>query len=141
MHHLIQVVLAGAKQLGPAMFWASAMLRHADDSQDQPWLSSQLPRILKAVGFALKQVDKQQQLASASGPLMIDTFKRSGFTTDSNSFLVLLLKQLEATVKDLPVELARRWQPIQKAINTHLWHQDHFITQTNGCCVRHAAMC
>jgi hypothetical protein len=72
-------------------------------------------------------------MVKADGSLMVDTFRRVGYTSDTNVAMVHLLREFaaaegscgqETNAKDL-LALATT---VEQAVNTLLWAGDHYVT-------------
>jgi hypothetical protein len=130
------VAISGATQTGPNIFWISAALRYAETTGDVSWLRGQMPTIERAMNFLTDRYDPWVQLTSAPGPLWIDVFVRENYTSDTNAYMVHLLRQM-ADVEDQLSESAlgarRRAMAadVAQGMNEHLWAGDHYITQLN----------
>ncbi|MCW2952570.1 MAG: hypothetical protein JWQ48_1740 [Conexibacter sp.] len=130
------VAISGATQTGPNIFWISAALRYAETTGDVSWLRGQMPTIERAMNFLTDRYDPWVQLVSAPGPLWIDVFVRENYTSDTNAYMVHLLRQV-ADVEDQLSESAlgarRRAMAadVAQGMNEHLWAGDHYITQLN----------
>eukprot|EP00455_Lapot_gusevi_P006217 TRINITY_DN12661_c0_g1_i10.p1 TRINITY_DN12661_c0_g1~~TRINITY_DN12661_c0_g1_i10.p1 ORF type:complete len:329 (-),score=53.37 TRINITY_DN12661_c0_g1_i10:119-1105(-) len=80
--------------------------------------------------------DPQFHLLRAPGPLWIDVFVRQNFTADSNAAMVLLFREMsrvEEFVGNITGALIyeKLAHSITEAMNTHLWREDHYITDFN----------
>ena len=130
------VAISGATQTGPNIFWISSALDYASATGDYAWLREQMPRIEHALAFITDRYDPDVQLISAPGPLWIDVFIRENFTSDTNAFMVGLLRRIadaEALLGDDALAADRRGLAgdIAEGINGHLWSDDHYVTQLN----------
>ena len=97
-----------------------------------------MPRIEHALAFITDRYDPQRQLVSAPGPLWIDVFIRENFTSDTNAFMVGLLRrtaEAEAALGDHASAEQQRTlaDDITEGMNARLWssEDDHYITQLN----------
>jgi hypothetical protein len=75
-------------------------------------------------------------LIDAPGPLWIDVFIRNGYTSDTNAYMVGLLRDVaeaeEATGHDADAARHRAMSArIAQAMNDRLWAGDHYVTQLN----------
>ena len=130
------VALSGATQTGPNIFWISAALRYAETTGDVAWLRDQKPVIERAMNFLTDRYDPSVQLISAPGPLWIDVFIRENYTSDTNAYMVGLLRQVadvEEHLGDAALAARRRAMAadIVEGMNAHLWDGDHYVTQLN----------
>ncbi len=128
--------ISGATQTGPNIFWISAALQYAKVTGDEGWLREQMPRIQMALKFLLDRYDPAVRLINAPGPLWIDVFVREGYTADTNTFAVGLLREVAEAEEFLGQhELAQQRRvladDISAGINEHLWAYDHYVTQMN----------
>jgi hypothetical protein len=128
--------LSGAFQTGPAIFWSLANLHVASVAGNLTRLAEVMPDVRLVVGTLLQSFDARVQLLSVGGSLMIDTFRRGNYTTDSNAALVLLLNHLAAA--DLALGNAAEAAAftalaanVTAAMRSLLFVGDHFITQRN----------
>ena len=130
------VAISGATQTGPNIFWIAAALDYAAATGDYRWLREQMPRIERAVDFITDRYDPELQLISAPGPLWIDVFIREHFTSDTNAFMVGLLRRVADAEeftgsRGLAGERRRLAAAIAEGMNERLWSGDHYITQLN----------
>jgi hypothetical protein len=132
----IYVAISGATQTGPNCFWILAALQYVKATGDEEWLRQTMPSIEKALDFLTTMYNDKYQMIIAPGPLFIDVFIRSNFTSDTNAMMVNILREvaqaqiyLGSTDKaQKNVELAEK---IAEGINKYLWNEDHYITQMN----------
>jgi hypothetical protein len=130
------VAISGATQTGPNIFWISSVLDYAAATGDQSWLRSHIGDVENAMRFLTDRYDPAVQLISAPGPLWIDVFIRENYTSDTNAFMVGLLRRVagaEAALGD-PARAAERRamaDHIVAGMNEHLWAGDHYVTQLN----------
>jgi hypothetical protein len=127
------VAISGATQTGPNIFWISAALQYAKSSGDYSWLANQRPKIEQALKFLTDRLDAKVKLVNAPGPLWIDVFIRTGFATDTNAFMVRLLRDVAEAESflgrlDVAEDQRRMAREIAEAMNQHLWAEDHFVT-------------
>lgn len=130
------VAISGATQTGPNIFWIASALDYASATGDYRWLREQMPRIEQALAFITDRYDPELQLVSAPGPLWIDVFIRENFASDTNAFMVGLLRRVadaEAFTgrRTLAAERRRLAADIAEGMNERLWSGDHYITQLN----------
>ena len=130
------VAISGATQTGPNIFWIQAALRYAAASGDEGWLRGHMPAIEQALGFLTDRFDPAVGLIDAPGPLWIDVFIRNGYTSDTNAYMVGLLRDVaeaeEATGHDADAARHRAMSAqIAQAMNDRLWAGDHYVTQLN----------
>ena len=130
------VAISGATQTGPNIFWISSALDYAAATGDYRWLREQMPRIERALEFITGRYDPELQLISAPGPLWIDVFIRENFASDTNAFMVGLLRRVaEAEAftgrHGLAAERRRLAADITEGMNERLWSGDHYVTQLN----------
>lgn len=130
----VYVALSGATQTGPNIFWISAALQYAKATGDTDWLRAHLSDIERALSFLTDRYDPALRLVRAPGPLWIDVFVRENYTSDTNAYLVELLRDVAgAEAATGRSELASRHRRLSKDIvggmNAHLWSGDHYITQ------------
>ena len=132
----VYVALSGATQTGPNIFWISAALQYAKATGDTDWLRAHAPDIERALSFLTDRYDPALRLVQAPGPLWIDVFIRENYTSDTNAYLVELLRDVaDAEAAMGESDLASRHRQLSKDIvggmNAHLWADDHYITQLN----------
>ncbi len=132
----VYVALSGATQTGPNIFWISAALQYAKATGDLDWLRAQLPDIERALKFLTDRYNPTLQLVQAPGPLWIDVFIRENYTSDTNAYLVRLLRDVanaEAAMGETDAASQHRQlsKDIADGMNAHLWAGDHYITQLN----------
>ena len=130
------VAISGATQTGPNIFWISSALDYASATGDYGWLREQMPRIEHALAFITDRYDPEVQLISAPGPLWIDVFIRENFASDTNAFMVGLLRRMadaEALLGDAALAADRRGlaDDIAGGMHSRLWSGDHYVTQLN----------
>ncbi len=130
------VAISGATQTGPNIFWISSALDYAAETGDRAWLRAQMPRIERALAFITDRYDAGRRLISAPGPLWIDVFIRENFTSDTNAFMVGLLRrtaEAEAALGDHARAAQQRALAgdIAAGMNARLWNGDHYVTQLN----------
>jgi hypothetical protein len=130
------VAISGATQTGPNIFWIEAALQYAKTTGDYAWLRSEMPTIEKALSFLTSRYDPAVQLVNAPGPLWIDVFIRNNYTSDTNAFMVQLLRDVagaERFTGDTSDATGHETMAsnIVTGMNTHLWAGDHYITQLN----------
>jgi hypothetical protein len=150
-HHFVRDVavyaaISGEHQTGPNLFWALTALHYAHFTGNATWLRLNLPTIRRAVDFLeLEPVARDGGgeggggglLVYAPGSRMIDTFRRYGYTTDTNVATVHALAQLAAAerlVGDPARGAIRKEQAanVSRAVNALLWEQDHYVTSARG---------
>jgi hypothetical protein len=130
------VAISGATQTGPNIFWIEAALQYAKATGDTGWLRTEMPTIEHALSFLTSRYDPRLQLVNAPGPLWIDVFIRDNYTSDTNAFMVQLLRDVAGAERFLgdagnaTVHEAMA-SDIVTGMNTHLWAGDHYITQLN----------
>lgn len=130
------VAISGATQTGPNIFWIEAALQYAKATGDISWLRQEMPTIEHALAFLTNRYDPTLQLVNAPGPLWIDVFIRDNYTSDTNAFMVQLLRDVagaERFLGDTADATAHETMAsdIVTGMNTHLWAGDHYITQLN----------
>ena len=130
------VAISGATQTGPNIFWIEAALQYAKTTGDYGWLRNEMPVIEHALGFLTDRYNPSLKLVNAPGPLWIDVFIRNNYTSDTNAFMVKLLRDVgdaERFVGDTSHAAARQTMAddIVAGMNAHLWSGDHYITQLN----------
>jgi hypothetical protein len=140
-HHFIgdqptYVAISGATQTGPNIFWIEAALQYAAATGDQGWLRTWMPTIEHALAFLTNRYDPTLHLVDAPGSLWIDTFIRQHYTSDTNAFMVKLLRDVadaEQWTGTPTTATAHRAtaSAIVAGMNAHLWAGDHYITQLN----------
>ena len=86
--------LSGAVQTGPNMFWILSVIKYAEFSGSYDWLKNMQKTIEDAFNFLMSFFNESYGMMYSPGPLWIDTFNRSGFTTDTNSAMMHLLKKM-----------------------------------------------
>lgn len=130
------MAISGATQTGPNIFWIEAALQYAKTTGDYGRLRNEMPVIEHALGFLTNRYDPSLKLVNAPGPLWIDVFIRNNYTSDTNAFMVKLLRDVadaERFVGDTGHATARQAMAddIVAGMNAHLWSGDHYITQLN----------
>ena len=106
------VAISGATQTGPNIFWISSALDYAAATGDHAWLSAHMDEVEHAMRFLTDRDNPRVQLISAPGPLWIDVFIRENYTSDTNAFMVGLLRRLAAAEAALGDD-ARATEPAQ----------------------------
>ncbi|KAH3758309.1 ribonuclease P protein subunit RPR2 [Pelomyxa schiedti] len=141
-HHFIvneptYIAISGATQTGPNCFWTLAALEYVKITGDYEWLSENIETIRKAVSF-LTNLISPNDLVLAPGPLWIDVFIRNNYTSDTNSLLVYLFREmaeLEIFLNNPSAadQLRDYASNMASAINSLLLSPDgdHYITQLN----------
>eukprot|EP00759_Apiculatamorpha_spiralis_P004357 PhF_6_TR12594/c0_g1_i1/m.19846 len=140
-HHFVGVVptyqaLSGATQTGPNVFWILSCFNYVKHSGNYKWLSSYMPTLRNASAFLFDMIDPSVNLLNAPGSLYIDVFIRNNFTSDSNAMLVGFFQDFAAAERALgnttgAAKLESLATAIAAAVNSHLWSNDHYITQRN----------
>jgi hypothetical protein len=130
------VAISGATQTGPNIFWIAAALRYAEATGDTAWLTARMPDVERALSFLTDRFDPSVGLVDAPGPLWIDVFIRNGFTSDTNAYMVGLLRDVaeaeDATGRAGDAAKHRQMATtIAAAMNDKLWAGDHYVTQLN----------
>lgn len=130
------VAISGATQTGPNIFWIEAALQYAKATGDTGWLRNEMPTIEQALAFLTSRYNPALQLVNAPGPLWIDVFIRDNYTSDTNAFMVQLLRDVAGAERFLgdtaaATAHAAMADDIVTGMNTHLWAGDHYITQLN----------
>lgn len=136
----IFTAISGANQTGPNSFLVTAAVAYARATGNFTWLSEKASTIALAMSFLTDMYDPKMQLLFVPGPLWIDTFRRSEFASDTNVYMVHLLRDVaqafEALGSDSPVaSLVDTYRSladnITEGINQHLWSGDgdHYVTQ------------
>jgi len=130
------VAISGATQTGPNIFWIAAALQYVKASGDYEWLRAHRDQIERALDFLTARYDPQVQLVDAPGPLWIDVFIREHYTSDTNAYMVEILREVATAEQFLGEDVlaARRRRladEIVQGMNEHLWAGDHYITQLN----------
>jgi hypothetical protein len=134
--------LSGAVQTGPSIFWALSCLEYVKYSGDHAWLRQMIPRLRRATAFCM---GTQQHtpgarglgLVRSKGSLLIDTFVRANYSTDTNAMLAgFLLPEMADAEESLgnstgAEQLRSSATKLSTAINEQLWLSDHFATQLN----------
>jgi len=141
-HHFIgneptYVAISGATQTGPNAFWILAALQYFKVTGDTQWLSEHVGTIRKAVAF-LTNLISPNGLISAPGPLWIDVFIRNNYTSDTNSLLVYLFREMSELESFLgnpsaAEQLLDYASAMSDSVNELLVSSegDHYITQLN----------
>lgn len=128
------VAISGACQTGPNIFWILAAHEYVVATGDVDWLRAHYASLHRALSWVLSHFDERRSLLKVSGPLFIDTFRREGFTLDTNVAAVHLLDLFAGIARfcddtrtaDQCHATARR---IATAVQSSFWDgQDHFIT-------------
>lgn len=134
----IYVAISGATQTGPNLFWTLTALRYVIETGDMAWLRSNLERIRLAVQYLERMIDPTVGLMNVPGPLWIDVFIRSNYTSDSNAAAVLLLRevaQMELALGNTTraASLLRTVDRIVSAMNRYLLlAPDHYVTDRSA---------
>ena len=121
---------------GPNIVWIEAALYYANTTGNIAWLRAHMPLIERALGWLTRKYNPSLQLVKATGPLWIDVFSRINYTSDTNAFMVKLLRDVASAeqVVGHPAAAARdRYLAgqIVEGMNAHLWAGNHYITQLN----------
>jgi hypothetical protein len=130
------VALSGATQPGPNVFWIEAALGYANATGNLAWLRAHMPEIERALGWLTNMYDPSIQLLSVTGPLWIDVFVRNNYASDTNAYMVQVLREVanaEEVVGNSSAAAHDRFLAAQiiHGMNTHLWAGNHYITQLN----------
>jgi hypothetical protein len=132
----IYEAISGATQTGPNIFWALGALNYVKASGDYSWLKQNMKGIEKVVDFIISRYNPDFQLIKAPGPLQIDCFIRTNYTSDTNAMVTFLLTEMaEAEEFLVNTELMNKYRQmssnITQGMNRWLWLDDHYITQIN----------
>jgi hypothetical protein len=130
------VAISGATQTGPNIFWIAAALQYVKATGDYDWLRAHRAQIERALTFLTDRYDPGLQLVSAPGPLWIDVFIRENYASDTNAYMIDILREAadgEQFLGDAELATRRRAlaDDIVEGMNLHLWAGDHYITQLN----------
>jgi hypothetical protein len=130
------VAISGATQTGPNIFWIAAALQYVKATGDYGWLRAHSAQIERALTFLTDRYDPAVQLVKAPGPLWIDVFIRENYASDTNAYMVDILREAAAAEQFLgDAALAARRRAladdIAEGMNERLWAGDHYITQLN----------
>ena len=114
-HHFVNEnpqfqALSGATQSGPSIFWVLSALQYAKYSADMLWLRKMLPRLRHATDFCIRTLRLTPGeskyglgLVLTNGSLLIDTFIRGNFSSDTNAmvagFLLPEMADAEESIK------------------------------------------
>ena len=137
----VYAAISGATMPGPNIFWILSCLSYAKAAQNTGWLRQRAPVLRRAFGYIHSMVDRQLMLARAPGALMIDVFRRWGYTSDTNGAIVGLAEQFADAEEALgnrtgAAQLRRLAAAVGEAMRRHLWASaggdDHFVTQWGG---------
>jgi len=131
--------LSGATQTGPNIFWSLAALRYASVTGNMTWLAARMPDLRFSMTFLLQRFDASVGLFNAPGPLWIDTFIRTNYTSDTNAAMVWLLREFADAEAALGNSTGAAYYltlatTVLQAMPRYLWHpvqQDHFCTNSN----------
>jgi len=143
-HHFMSDVpiyyaISGATQTGPNCFWILSALQYVKNSGDYSWLREHMPKIELALSFLTNMYDNHFGLINAPGPLWIDVFIRNNFSSDTNAFMVKVLREMSEAEEflgdyDHSIMHQQMAKSITEAINRYLWDKrenDHYVTQMN----------
>jgi hypothetical protein len=130
------VAISGATQTGPNIFWIAAALQYVKATGDYDWLRAHSTQIERALAFLTDRYDPAVQLVKAPGPLWIDVFIRENYASDTNAYMVDILREAadaEQFLGDAELATQRRTlaDGIVEGMNRHLWAGDHYVTQLN----------
>jgi len=150
-HHFVDttpsyVAISGATMTGPNIFWIASALQYARATGDYDWLRARMPLLERALGYLTDRYDPRVGLVDAPGPLWIDVFIRDHYASDTNAYMVEILREMADAERFLAandghagnsagVELAAGHEAMARSIaaamNARLWAGDHYITQMN----------
>lgn len=150
-HHFVDttpsyVAISGATMTGPNIFWIASALQYARATGDYDWLRARMPLLERALGYLTDRYDPRVGLVDAPGPLWIDVFIRDHYASDTNAYMVEILREMADAERFLAVndghagnsagvELAAEHEAMARSIaaamNARLWAGDHYITQMN----------
>uniref|UniRef100_A0A7S0EXJ9 Alpha-L-rhamnosidase n=1 Tax=Hanusia phi TaxID=3032 RepID=A0A7S0EXJ9_9CRYP len=137
-HHFVKDqpvfhAISGERQTGPNVFWILTSIEFAKITANYTWISQQLPLLRTALEYLLNGFDEDVGLIWADGSLMIDTFRRVGFTSDTNAIIIHLLQEFADVEQkfgneSLANQLRTISATIKKSFNQRLWRDDHVAT-------------
>jgi len=151
-HHFVDatpayVALSGATLTGPNIFWIAAALQYVRATGDYGWLRLHMPALEHALDYLTRRYDPRVGLVDAPGPLWIDVFIRDHYASDTNAYMVEILREmadaerflatpaagagLDTRYTGLAARHAALARAIAAAMNARLWAGDHYITQLN----------
>jgi len=150
-HHFVDttpsyVAISGATMTGPNIFWIASALQYARATGDYDWLRARMPLLERALGYLTDRYNPRVGLVDAPGPLWIDVFIRDHYASDTNAYMVEILREMADAERFLAVndghagnsagvELAAGHEAMARSIaaamNARLWAGDHYITQLN----------
>jgi len=152
-HHFVDatpsyVALSGATLTGPNIFWIAAALQYVRATGDDGWLRLHMPALEHALDYLTRRYNPRVGLVDAPGPLWIDVFIRDHYASDTNAYMVEILREMAdaerflatlmaggadegARYMSLATQHAALAGAIAAAMNARLWAGDHYITQIN----------
>jgi len=150
-HHFVDttpsyVAISGATMTGPNIFWIASALQYARATGDYDWLRARMPLLERALGYLTSRYNPRVGLVDAPGPLWIDVFIRDHYASDTNAYMVEILREMADAERFLAandghagnsagVDLAAGHEAMARSIaaamNARLWAGDHYITQLN----------
>jgi hypothetical protein len=130
------VAISGATQTGPNIFWIAAALQYVKATGDTAWLRAHRDQIERALDFLTRRYDPSVQLVNAPGPLWIDVFIRNEFASDTNAYMVDILREVAGAERYLGEDALAATRSamaddIVEGMNQRLWAGDHYVTQLN----------
>ncbi len=151
-HHFVDatpayVALSGATLTGPNIFWIAAALQYVRATGDDGWLRLHMPALEHALDYLTRRYNPRVGLVDAPGPLWIDVFIRDHYASDTNAYMVEILREMadaerflaapvtgtgrNGSYMSLAIQHEVMARAIAAAMNTRLWAGDHYITQLN----------
>lgn len=127
------VALSTAAQTGPNIFWLLASVEYVTATGDTRWLRGHYSKLQEAANWLLGFYDPERKLLKVTGSLWTDTFRRQGFTFDTNVMMLRLLPLL-ASVSSACDDTASagRYTGFERSIRSGLeglWNgDDHYVT-------------
>lgn len=128
----VYVAISGATQTGPNMFFVLAVAQYG--VYDAAWVHAHASDVARAAQFLLSMMDNG--LIDAPGPLWMDRFKKTGYTSDSNALAPEVFLTAASLIKSwnasLSADLISAAATLKQNFNKRLWGGNHFVTSENG---------
>lgn len=131
------VAISGTPQTGPNIFWIMAAVEYVTGTGNVTWLNNHYEDIKKAADWLMNFYDADRNLFKVNGPLWTDTFRRTGYTFDTNAMMVRLLDTLVSVSgycgdKEEAVRYRQILNGLIQGLES-LWNgEDHYITSRDA---------
>jgi hypothetical protein len=131
----VYVAISGATQTGPNAFFVMAAALYGMH-YDMDWFTSNRHPFDLAIGYLLKMYDASVGMINAPGPLWMDRFNKSGFTSDTNAIIPHVFRvgaeAFDIFNKSKASLLRSVAANITSSMNRLLWTGTHYKTQLLG---------